>query len=56
VLDEDEFQELARTQYSRDDILRARGALTELIERAEAETLPSRPFVGPLPPPGPTRG
>jgi uncharacterized protein len=56
VLDEDEFQELAQTQYSREDALAARVALTELIEKAEAATLPSRPFVGPLPPPGPTGG
>jgi len=51
VLDEDEFEELVRTQYSREDALAARSALTELIERAEAGTLPSRPFEGPLPPP-----
>ena len=51
VLDEDEFEELSKLQYSRDDALAARGALTELIERTEAGTLPSRPFEGPLPPP-----
>ena len=51
VLDEDEFDELVKTQYSREDALAARSALTELIERAEAGTLPSRPFEGPLPPP-----
>jgi protein associated with RNAse G/E len=56
VLDEDEFEELRQTQYSPDDALAARGALTELIERTEADTLPGRPFAGPVPPPGPTGG
>lgn len=53
VLDEDEF---AAASYSDEDALAARGALTELIERAEAATMPGRPFVGPVPPPGPTGG
>jgi len=52
VLDEDEFDELAATTYSPEDIASARAALAELIERTEASTLASRPFVGPFPPPG----
>jgi protein associated with RNAse G/E len=56
VLDEDEFAELQTTTYTPEDALAARSALTELIERAEAATIPGRPFVGPLPPPGPTGG
>jgi protein associated with RNAse G/E len=56
VLDEDEFEELRQTTYSEEDARAARGALTELIERAEAGTMPGRVFVGPLPPPGPTGG
>ena len=56
VLDEDEFAELEATAYSPEDVLAARSALTELIERAEAATIPGRPFVGPVPPPGPTGG
>jgi protein associated with RNAse G/E len=56
VLDEDEFEELKRTTYSDDDARAAQSALTELIERAEAATIPGHPFVGPLPPPGPTGG
>ena len=54
ILDEDEFEEFKQTTYSADDARAARGALTELIERAEASTIPGRPFVGALPPPGPT--
>lgn len=56
VLDEDEFEEHARTLYRADDVLVARSALAELIERAQTGTLPGRPFVGPVPPPGPTGG
>ena len=57
VLDEDEFDVLAESTYAADDIEGARAALAELIARTEAGTLPSRPFVGPLPPPGlPTGG
>jgi protein associated with RNAse G/E len=56
VLDEDEFAELEATAYSPEDVLAARSALTELIERAEAATIPGRPFVGAVPPPGPTGG
>jgi protein associated with RNAse G/E len=54
VLDEDEFDELAASTYSADDIASARAALAELIERTEAGTLAGRPFDGPVPPPGPT--
>ena len=56
VLDEDEFDELAETTYSAEDIAVAREALAELIRRTEDGTLAGRPFVGPLPPPGPTGG
>jgi protein associated with RNAse G/E len=56
VLDEDEFEELRQSSYSVEDARAARGALTELIERAEAGTIPGRPFEGPLPPLGPTGG
>jgi protein associated with RNAse G/E len=54
VLDEDEFDELAASTYSAEDIAAARAALAELIEQTEAGTLAGRPFVGPVPPPGPT--
>jgi len=56
VLDEDEFDELAASTYSPEHVVAAREALAELIRRAESNTLPGRPFVGPLPPPGPTGG
>jgi protein associated with RNAse G/E len=56
VLDEDEFAELEALSYSTEDALAARSALTELIERAEAATIPGRPFEGAIPPPGPTGG
>jgi hypothetical protein len=56
VLDEDEFDELAASTYSPDDIAASRAALAELIRLVETRTLASRPFVGPLPPPGPTGG
>jgi len=56
VLDEDEFDDLAASTYSAEDIVTARAALAELIERTEAGTLAGRPFVGPMPPPGPTGG
>jgi protein associated with RNAse G/E len=52
VLDEDEFEELRQSSYGADDARAARRALIELIERAEAGTMPGHPFVGPLPPPG----
>ena len=53
VLDEDEFE---ASSYRSEDVISARRALAELIERTEAGTLPGRPFVGPVPPPGPTGG
>jgi protein associated with RNAse G/E len=56
VLDEDEFDDLAASSYSPEHVAAARQALSELIERAESRSLPGRPFVGPLPPPGPTGG
>jgi protein associated with RNAse G/E len=56
VLDEDEFSELEASTYSAEDVRGARSALAELIERTEGGTLPGRPFVGPVPPPGPTGG
>jgi protein associated with RNAse G/E len=56
VLDEDEFDELAKSAYSAEDVAAAREALAELIRRAETNTLPGRPFEGPLPAPGPTGG
>jgi protein associated with RNAse G/E len=56
VLDEDEFDVLAESTYGADDIEAARAALAELIARTEAGTLASRPFVGAVPPPGPTGG
>lgn len=54
VLDEDEFDELAVSLYSPEDAETARGAIAELIRLTEAGTLANRPFVGPVPPPGPT--
>ena len=56
VLDEDEFDELSASQYRPEDVLAARSALAELIERSEAGTLPGRAFVGAVPPAGPTGG
>jgi protein associated with RNAse G/E len=56
VLDEDEFTELAESTYTPEDVGLARAAIAELIRLTEAGTLASRPFVGPLPPPGPTGG
>lgn len=56
VLDEDEFDVLTESTYAADDIEAARAALAELIARTEAGTLASRPFVGAVPPPGPTGG
>jgi protein associated with RNAse G/E len=56
VLDEDEFDELAASAYTPEQVAEARASLAELIQRTEAGTLPSRPFVGPVPPPGPTGG
>jgi protein associated with RNAse G/E len=57
VLDEDEFDGLvAAGAYTDEQIAGAKASLTELIERTVAGTLASRPFVGPLPPPGPTGG
>ena len=53
VLDEDEFE---AATYAPDDEASARAALAELIALTEAGTLPSRPFVGAIPPPGPTGG
>jgi uncharacterized protein len=56
VLDEDELEDLVANGCTTEDLAAARAALTELIRRTESNTLPSRPFVGPLPPPGPTGG
>ncbi|MFN8636657.1 MAG: DUF402 domain-containing protein [Chloroflexota bacterium] len=56
VLDEDEFEELAVGTYSAEHVTIARAALAELIEHAEKNTMPGRPFVGAVPPPGPTGG
>ena len=56
VLDEDEFEELAESQYSLADVLAAKRALAELIERTLGGTLPARPFLGSVPPPEPTGG
>ena len=52
VLDQEEFDELARTLYSMEHVEQATAALAELIERAQQGTLPGRPFAGPLPPDG----
>ena len=49
VLDQEEFDELARTTYRAEHVAQARQALVELIDRANAGTLPGRPFDGPLP-------
>lgn len=56
VLDEDEFVEFEASAYSAEHAQAARDALAELIARTTAGTLPSRPFAGPLPPPGPPAG
>ena len=56
VLDEDEFAELEASTYTAEDAALARAALAELVARTEAGTLAGRPFVGPLPPPGPDGG
>lgn len=46
VLDEDEFDELAESTYSEDDVARARESLAELIELATSGSMPSRQFGG----------
>ncbi len=56
VLDQEEFDELARTTYSPEHVDKAKEALAELIERAQQGTLPGRPFAGPLPADGPHGG
>jgi protein associated with RNAse G/E len=56
VLDEDEFAEHEAALYSAEHTRTARAALAELIARTENGTLPSRPFAGPTPPPGPPAG
>ena len=57
VLDQEEFDELARTTYSPEHVEKAKEALAELIERAQQGTLPGRPFARPLPQPdGPVGG
>jgi len=56
ILDEDEFAELAQSTYTVEHVQLARSALDELIARTADGTLPSRPFAGPLPPPGPPAG
>ena len=46
VLDQEEFDELAQTTYSAQDVEAAKQAMTELIERAQSGTLPGRAFDG----------
>jgi protein associated with RNAse G/E len=57
VLDEDELDALvAVSALTPEQVTGARASLAELIARTQGGTLPSRPFVGPVPPPGPTGG
>lgn len=53
VLDQEEFDELARTTYSAEHVERANAALAELVGMATDGTLPGRPFGGPEPVDGP---
>ena len=50
VLDEDEFEQLARTTYRPIEVEAATRALAELTDLAASGRLPGRPFGGPLSP------